>query len=260
MGLDLQTWLLILGPLLIAGILVHGYFRMRSRNTLKMALDKRFLNKGEVEDEGSGQSSVRAELPNGGARVVDPPEQGSLDLADVPVLMEPVEIDESLVVNITSGDTVAEVDRKKTLPVVIDQGQRPEHFVVLYVTAVDGQKMTGQSLLESLVEHELQFGEMDIFHRLDPSGQSLFSLVNAVEPGSFDLQAIDALETPAVSLFMRAHEVSDPVTVFDEMMSLAKHIADDLGADIRDETRSAVTPQTTAHLRQELEDYQFRHG
>ena len=101
---------------------------------------------------------------------------------------------------------------------------------------------------------------MDIFHRLDPSGQSLFSLVNAVEPGSFDLQAMDALETPAVSLFMRAHEVSDPVTVFDDMMSLAKHIADDLGADIRDETRSAVTPQTTAHLRQELEDYQFRHG
>ncbi|MEM7365122.1 MAG: hypothetical protein AAF525_13950, partial [Pseudomonadota bacterium] len=86
MGLDLQTWLLILGPLLIAGILVHGYFRMRSRNTLKMALDKRFLNKGDVEDEGSGQSSVRAELPNGGARVVDPPEQGRLDLADVPVL------------------------------------------------------------------------------------------------------------------------------------------------------------------------------
>ena len=151
MGLDLQTWLLILGPLLIAGILVHGYFRMRSRNTLKMALDKRFLNKGEVEDEGSGQSSVRAELPNGGARVGDPPEQGSLDLADVPVLMEPVEIDESLVVNITSGDTVAEADREKILPVVIDQGQRPEHFVVLYVTAVDGQKMTGQSLLESLL-------------------------------------------------------------------------------------------------------------
>ncbi|MAV27479.1 MAG: cell division protein ZipA [Gammaproteobacteria bacterium] len=255
MDLDLQTWLLILGPLLIVGILVHGYFRMRSRNTLKMALDKRFLNTGDTEEDGSGQSLVRAELPNGGARVVDPPEQGSLDLADVPVLMEPVDVDEALVV--TSSDSDAETGAE--LPTVIDQGDRPERFIVLYVSA-DEQKMTGQALLESLVEHEMRFGEMDIFHRLDVSGQSLFSLVNAVEPGSFDLQAMDDLETPAVSLFMRVHEVSDPVAVFDDMMHVAQNLANDLGADVLDETRSAVTPQTTAHLKQELEDYQFRHG
>ena len=259
MDLDLQTWLLILGPLLIVGILVHGYFRMRSRNTLKMALDKRFLNTGETEDDGSGQSMLRAELPNGGARVVDPPEQGSLDLADVPVLMEPVEVDEALVVTSSDNDVGSESEKGAELPTVVDQGDRPERFVVLYVIA-DGQKMTGQALLESLVEHEMRFGEMDIFHRLDVTGQSLFSLVNAVEPGSFDLQAMDDLETPAVSLFMRAHEVSDPVAVFNDMMHVAQHLADDLGADVLDESRSAVTPQTTAHLRQELEDYQFRYG
>lgn len=261
MDLDLQTWLLILGPLLIVGILVHGYFRMRSRNTLKMALDKRFLNKGEQEDESPVEPMLRAELPNGGARVIDPPEQGNLDLADVPVLMDPVDVDDAMVVagpGDRDADRVPATDSER--PVVVDQGERPERFVVLYVAAADGRKMTGQALLESLVEHEMRFGEMDIFHRLDESGQSLFSLVNAVEPGSFDLQAMDSLSTPAVSLFMRAHEVSDPVVVFDDMMNVARRIADDLGADVRDESRSAVTPQTTAHLRQELEDYQFRYG
>ena len=44
MDFGLRDWLLILGPVFIAGILIHGYWRMRSnRSNLKMALDKSFF-------------------------------------------------------------------------------------------------------------------------------------------------------------------------------------------------------------------------
>jgi len=95
MDLGLREWLLILGSVFIIGILLHGYWRMRAnRNSLKMALDKNFLSapgdEVQIEDD---LSMLKAELPNGGARVRKVPEQGALDLnEDVPVLMEPVEL------------------------------------------------------------------------------------------------------------------------------------------------------------------------
>ena len=93
MDLGLRDWLLILGPVFIAGILIHGYWRMRSnRSNLKMALDKSFLSEPVSGDGNDDFSMLRAELPNGGARVLDKPEQTSLNLDEnVPVLMDSVE-------------------------------------------------------------------------------------------------------------------------------------------------------------------------
>jgi len=96
MEFDVRDWLLVIGPVFIVGVLVHGYWRMRSnRNTLKMALDKTFLtDNGDVDDEDKHDLSFfKAELPNGGARLVSDPEQVALDLnEEVPVLMDPVEM------------------------------------------------------------------------------------------------------------------------------------------------------------------------
>ena len=51
MEFDLREWLLILGPVFIAVVLLHGYWRMRNgRNNLKMALDKNFLSQPGGED------------------------------------------------------------------------------------------------------------------------------------------------------------------------------------------------------------------
>jgi cell division protein ZipA len=135
--------------------------------------------------------------------------------------------------------------------------QRPEYFIVLYVTALH-QPFNGQNLLESLVELDMQFGEMDIFHRME-HGESVFSLVNAVEPGTFDIGQMTELETPAVSLFMRAHELDEPLRIFDEMIAVAQSLAEELGGEVKDQSRSAVTSQTIEHCREEVRDYQHRH-
>ncbi|MBD3645894.1 MAG: hypothetical protein HUJ31_00260, partial [Pseudomonadales bacterium] len=93
MDFGLRDWLLIIGPLFIAAVLLHGYWKMRAnRNRIKMALDKSFLNSAD-DKEVDDLDLLKAELPSGGARVVKKPNQQNLDLEeDVPVLMEPVEV------------------------------------------------------------------------------------------------------------------------------------------------------------------------
>ncbi len=95
MDFDLREWLLILGPVFIVGVLLHGYLRMRSgQNNIKMKLDKSFLSEPGEDVGVDDLSLLKAELPNGGARViVHPDEADDLNLdEDVPVLMESVNV------------------------------------------------------------------------------------------------------------------------------------------------------------------------
>lgn len=275
MDFGLRDWLLVLGPVFVIGVLLHGYWRMRSnRNTIRMSLDKSFMSApGEHATPEEDLSMLKAELPNGGARVrtVASPEQKALDLnEDVPVLMEPVDMgrtDESPAVSAPAADeTDAHAHAQDEIaaaepaspPPSPKSGQRPEHFVVLYVTCIK-EPFAGQRLLESLVELDMRFGEMSLFHRLDHNEVPQFSLVNAVEPGTFDLNQMDELQTPAVSLFMRAHELDEPVKAFDEMIHVAQSLADELGGEVKDQSRSVMTPQTIEHCREEITDYQHKY-
>ena len=272
MDLNLRDWLLILGPVFISVVLIHGYWRMRrGRNELKMALDKSFLSSpGEASDLDE-LSLLKAELPNGGARIAT---------GHVPVLMEPVGIDlvnpdPVMTGSVTTEPSIApsretsladpglekaqpEPYVAKAPPVRKPQAQESEKFVVIHV--LSETSFDGQALLEALLELDMTFGEMEIFHRLDEAGETLFSLTNVVEPGSFDPGTMDELQSPGVTLFMRAHELSDPLGVYDAMLKVAQTLALELGGELRDESRSVMTTQTIEHCRQGIRDFQYKHS
>lgn len=323
MDFGLRDWLLILGPVFIAGILIHGYWRMRSnRGHLKMSLDKKFLSKtGDGEDDGF--FTMTGELPNGGARVI--PEQTRLDLdKDVPVLMDPVDSTEqkplvsqepsanqepsasqkpsanqkpsaeqdssddateeplfeeplfeeqpltatrdAVVVmddEIEASPISAPLSESETTPERRDNTvrptiERPEKFVVIHIIA-NNEPFSGQRLLECLSEQRMSHGEMSIFHRLNDQGLSVFSLANAVEPGIFDLDTMASLATPGVSMFLRVHELSEPVVAFDEMIAVAGYLSEELNGLVKDETRSVMTAQTFEYSRSEIVKYQHQY-
>jgi len=90
---DLRQWLLVLGPIFIVGILLHGYVRMRSgQSDLKMKLDKSFLSGPGESHDVDELNMFKAELPNGGARVVDTVAGAVISGDDIPVLMDSVEL------------------------------------------------------------------------------------------------------------------------------------------------------------------------
>ena len=80
---DLRQWLLIIGPLLVLCVVLHGYYRMRvSSNDLKMNLDKSFLNREYLYEEDEERELASTEFPNGGARVIDKSSVGN-ELAEM---------------------------------------------------------------------------------------------------------------------------------------------------------------------------------
>ena len=294
MEFDVRDWLLVIGPVFIVGVLVHGYWRMRSnRNTLKMALDKTFLtDNGDVDDEDKHDLSFfKAELPNGGARLVSDPEQVALDLnEEVPVLMDPVEMGDASPADRPIADrpraerNVQRAPARDRVRTVTESAQKietsvdeqtavsdhesktkqrpgancPERFVILYVAAIHGP-FEGQHLLECLLDQGMTFGEMDIFHRTSDAGKILFSSANAVAPGTFVVSEMHQIKTPAISLFMQANLLNDPLAAYDQMVEVAQNLALDLVGEVKDESRSVLTPQTIEHGRQSLVEFVHRY-
>ena len=253
---------MIVGTLVIAAILASGFMKkLRGRNNLKMKLDKAYASKLGEADAFDDRSLTEAELPHGGARVIagsgeTPPDIVALeetglkkttaageDPADSPTTPVRTHGPEGAASAPGSGNTAP---------------AKPEKLVVIHVLAQDSL-FEGQKLLEALRQTAMTFGDMGIFHRTGDKGVPEFSLANLVKPGSFDMARMDSFSTPGVSLFMRAHELSEPLRVFDDMVEAAETIGKELTGTLQDETRSAMTPQTLEHYRRSLREYQLRY-
>jgi cell division protein ZipA len=280
---------MILGPIFIAGILLHGYYRMRSgQNEIKVKLDRSFLSRAGEEDVVDDLSLFKAELPNGGARIVGIEAGALIPADDVPVLMKAVkrpsisasssvelpddvfpEASQSHISEPTAvfeefakappARKASEIEEDHSAEEAASPTCESEMFVVIYVLAL-GESFLGQALVDILLDSGMAFGEMDIYHQLDDSGAQLFSLASAIEPGTFNLSSIDQFSTPGVSLFMRVHELAAPLQVLDSMLSVANSIAQKLNGEVRDETRSVMTPQTKEHCRESITEFLSKHS
>ena len=92
-----------------------------------------------------------------------------------------------------------------------------KEVLVINVLARDSRIFDGARLLQSLLNTGMRYGDMSIFHQYsnkDGTGQILFSLANGVEPGTFDIENIEAIETSAVSFFMGLPGPGEPMKAF----------------------------------------------
>jgi cell division protein ZipA len=152
---------------------------------------------------------------------------------------EPLEIDESVIS--TRG--------RKPAPV------NPDRVFSLLVLAPPGVPFRGQLLLGALASANLEFGDMQIFHRIElVNGQEkvLFSAANIREPGTFDLAAMDHFTTEGLALFMQVSPGVDAVWAFESMVSAGRILADRLAGTVCDATRSVLTRQAIGHLREQV--------
>jgi len=135
-----------------------------------------------------------------------------------------------------------EVEKKiKTKPEI-----STKTVLILNVVAYPSGLITGQQLLKSIHQAGFRFGKMDIFHYYFDSSSNyaiLFSLVNMVKPGFFDLVNITNFTTPGISLFMVIPSYGDAYQNFKLMLQSAQRIADDLGGIVQDDEHHIITPQ-----------------
>ncbi|OUS09429.1 cell division protein ZipA [Gammaproteobacteria bacterium 53_120_T64] len=136
-----------------------------------------------------------------------------------------------------------------------------EDVVILHLMAEPGREFDGEALLKAVVENGLRYGSLKIFHRHvreDGSGDVLFSMANAVNPGTFELLTMGEFSTPGVTFMMVLDDSEDPLVTFDLMLGCIHGVNSALGGLLQDQQRSALSRQTAEHYRQQIMDFNRR--
>ena len=149
-------------------------------------------------------------------------------------------------------DVVIEMPAEKRKPVTATAMDR---VFTLFVKAPRGVPFRGPILLGALADAKLEYGDRQIFHRIEMvNGQEkvLFSVANIREPGIFDLSAMENFTSEGIVLFMQVPGTADAVRAFDAMVESARILAASLDSRVCDATQSPLTNQTITHMREEV--------
>ncbi len=169
-------------------------------------------------------------------------------------------------------EDIAESPRKpsdfKHQPSLLDQHDdeapaQEEKLVILHVAARSPNTFDGKGILRLTKELELEHDAMHIFSKNIErySGvQSLYSIVNMVKPGTFDIDNMDQFETPGISFVMHLPGPEEGLRAFNIMLEAAKKFAERLNGDLLDETRTRISPQSIAHLQEDIQLFSLKNS
>ncbi|HLD16844.1 MAG TPA: cell division protein ZipA C-terminal FtsZ-binding domain-containing protein [Coxiellaceae bacterium] len=126
-----------------------------------------------------------------------------------------------------------------------------------YLIAPENKPYVGYELLQSLLGADLRHGAMDIFHYYDvPSQQNLFSVATVNKPGTFDLNNFGGFSCNGLALFMTLHSERNHTKALETMLAIAQQLHEDLGGELRDNTKQPLSAEKIAQYREQIHAYE----
>ena len=251
-GLTLRDWIALGGVVLILGVLIDAYRRLKQdQNEI---VDNTSGNNSLDEDLDYTDLSLLSELPNGGAR---------------PVGREADEIQQDSVMS-SSKEEITSSRSPDGLPQkTVGLGSNQEKLLLaedaeifaLNVISKQDNCFSGDEVLRVLLEHDLRFGDMQFFHRHEEAtgrGSILFSVADMMKPGIFDIDNMSALQTRGLVFFLTLPGPIHMLAAFEMMLETATSVAEHLNGDLRDESRSVLTQQALDYHRQKINELEHR--
>jgi len=174
--------------------------------------------------------------------------ESPVDNSDINTEIEPVEEPE-LVTQANSHEAEMQSEAARSEEPAVDD------VIAVYVLAEkDGPLLTGDKILSASYALHLAHGDMKIFHRYAESSEKeiLFSMANIQEPGWFDIENINQLETHGMSFFMQANLLENPSRVLDDMLICAHRMATMLDATLCNSQRQPLDEESTSLLRDKV--------
>lgn len=121
------------------------------------------------------------------------------------------------------------------------QPEANEIVLSLFIVERQQQPLQAEHLQALIEEMGFEFGAYSIYHFYDLAGNTWLSLMNAVDPGTFDPQDTQSFATPALALFMRVPgSTGNPEIVFDRLVGIANEIASELNAVVLDDQQQPL--------------------
>jgi len=138
--------------------------------------------------------------------------------------------------------------------------EEPEKTMVLMVVAPRGQFFQGPQIAQAMEELHLEFGNGGVFHyfshREESRTRSVIRVGHLREPGTFEPNAMAALATPGLLLYMYLPAPVAATEAVDELLFIARQLADKLGGTVYDEHRNRLTKQAMMHLRKDAAEFE----
>ena len=142
-------------------------------------------------------------------------------------------------------------------------GAGRELLIVLTVVTSGERNLTGPAIQQALTAFDMRPDERGMFHhygnRREPASEPVFSVANVLEPGVFDLAAMDEIATPGLCLFLRRPGPLTATVAFDLMLDVGSRLARALEAVLCDDQRCRLTVQATQALRERVIHFALRH-
>lgn len=249
---NLRLVLLLLGAALIAGIWLWDTLKKRrARFGLPEDEDEGYAgDPPAAHDARGGDAPQEAVLPRFGDFAAD---AEPLDVAGLDRIV-PREEDRAPAAQ-------AAAPRAAKRPVA-EPPAEDALIVVLTVMARSGQRFAGTDLRRVLEGAGLRHGDMDIFHFHGAAGRAtatpVFSVANALKPGTFDLAALESFTTPGLTVFLRLPGEVEAQVAYESMLGTARRLAEDLDGVLCDQSRNPLTPQSENHLRERIAEFSRR--
>ena len=257
--LNLQLLLLIIGVAVILFVLWDSKRRRITDRTPEEDITEEEVEEFYQQRDDSGYDVLGVGL----SRVITTEDELIASRSDsVTVTEEPLVAnrDDDLGLPDESVEAEEKVDRQEGLSTEPEQPMvQPDLIISVTVLAKDEKGFNGEKLLHCMLSRGLRFGHMDIFHRhkhTSGEGPVQFSLANALKPGTFNLDDMNSFQTRAVTLFMMLPGPKEPVKAYELLLDTAQHLATELGAQLLDDTRSALTQQTIQHFKEQIVEFE----
>jgi cell division protein ZipA len=152
-----------------------------------------------------------------------------------------------------------EIAQESLLPQPGERAERDFDLIIsLHVMARDDGMISGGELIVAAEKASLIYGAQGLFHRLvdgRPEAGPIFSMINRIQPGRFELSKISELQTPGVSFFMTLPCALAGLDAWDRMLPAAQRLAGLLNADVYDDEMNLLGRQRIAAIRDELRAY-----
>lgn len=133
-------------------------------------------------------------------------------------------------------------------------------IVAFYIVARTGRQFSGTDIFTVLEEMHFEHGEMDIFHCYNLGDlkfkQSVLSIANLVEPGTFNRKQMDTFTTPGLAIFMQLPSPFDGRVAFEFMLNTSFRLAAILEGRVENKQRRPLDAEIVNTLRQKVAEFE----
>lgn len=146
----------------------------------------------------------------------------------------------------------------------MEQGVNIEPLVLVVTVMAEEENFSGPAVREALEAEGLEYGEMRIFHYFDHGVRNasnnedlenifpVFSVASLVEPGYFDLEKLDKMEMPGLTLFCQLPGSLPGEKAFEIMLDKGRGLAVRLHGQMCDDKHNRFTTQAKTHYQDRI--------